>query len=100
MPGYQTSTHEIRNPWSRSGTTTGIAGNAILGGGIGIGVDAATGANRDLIPNPLQVTMTPEAAATPAQAAAEAATPSAAPVSQESPVQETSSSVMESAAPH
>src|ERR1700753_2536858 len=47
-PGYQDSTTEIGHHWSKSGTTTGIVGNAILGGGIGIGVDAATGANQDL----------------------------------------------------
>jgi len=59
MEGYQTTTHAIRNPWSRQGTTTGIVGNAILGGGIGIGVDAMTGANRDLTPNPLVVALAP-----------------------------------------
>lgn len=62
-PGFVTETHEIRNPWSRQGTTTGIVGNAILGGGIGIGVDAMTGANRDLTPNPLMVTLRPDPAA-------------------------------------
>lgn len=59
MAGYQTSMHEIRHHWSRRGTTTGIVGNAILGGGIGIGFDAASGANQDLTPNPLAVTLTP-----------------------------------------
>lgn len=61
LEGYNTSTHQILNPWSRNGTTTGIVGNAILGGGIGIGVDAMTGANRDLTPNPLVVTLEPDA---------------------------------------
>jgi hypothetical protein len=78
MPGYQTTTHEVRNPWSRRGTTEGIVGNAILGGAIGIGVDAATGANRDFVPNPLQVTMLPEGqavAAAPEAAPAEDAAP-------------------------
>lgn len=34
---------------------TGMAGNVLVGGIIGIGVDAATGATRDLRPNPLEV---------------------------------------------
>jgi hypothetical protein len=71
--GYQTTTHEIRNPWSREGTTVGVVGNFFLGGAIGIGVDAATGANRDLTPNPLVVLL--EAA--PGQVAEEAAQPAA-----------------------
>lgn len=82
MPGYVTETHEIRNPWSRQGTTTGIVGNAILGGGIGIGVDAATGANRDLTPNPLVVTLTEEK---PEEAAAETQTVDAAVATEVSP---------------
>jgi hypothetical protein len=86
MPGYQTTTHEIRNPWSRQGTTTGIVGNVILGGAIGIGVDAATGANRDFVPNPLQVSMIPEAQPAPA-AAPEGAMPAeaAAPATEAAP---------------
>ena len=36
-----------------------MAGNVIFGGLIGIGVDAATGAALDLIPNPLVVKLTP-----------------------------------------
>lgn len=66
MPGFVTEEHEIKNPWSRQGTTTGMVGNAILGGGIGVGIDAATGANRDLTPNPLVVRLTPEPVAAPA----------------------------------
>lgn len=83
LPGYQTSVHQIANPWSRAGTTTGIVGNVILGGAIGIGVDAATGANRDFVPNPLVVTMVPVAAtpvaAAPAESEAVTAPPEAAP---------------------
>lgn len=61
-PGYVTEEHQVRNPWSGKGATTGMVGNAILGGAIGVGIDAATGANRDLTPNPLMVTLTPEPA--------------------------------------
>lgn len=33
----------------------GVAGNVLVGGIIGLGVDAATGASQDLTPNPVQV---------------------------------------------
>jgi len=33
----------------------GVAGNVLLGGIIGIGVDASTGASQDLVPNPIEV---------------------------------------------
>ena len=35
----------------------GLAGNVLVGGIIGIGVDAATGASQDLVPNPVEVKM-------------------------------------------
>ena len=38
----------------------GMAGNILLGGVIGAGVDAATGAMKDLSPNPLRVVLAPE----------------------------------------
>lgn len=36
-----------------------MAGNVILGGLIGAGVDAATGATKDLKPNPIEVKLVP-----------------------------------------
>jgi len=33
----------------------GVAGNVLVGGVIGLGVDAATGASQELVPNPLEV---------------------------------------------
>ena len=43
-----------------SGTgAAGMAGNVLIGGIIGAGVDAATGAMNDLSPNPLNVTLMP-----------------------------------------
>lgn len=68
-PGYLPSVTTITHHWSRRGTTTGVVGNAILGGGIGIGVDAATGANQDLFPNPLMVELRPDPGTAPAQPA-------------------------------
>lgn len=40
----------------------GFAGNVILGGLVGMGVDAATGASKVLRPNPVQVTLLPATA--------------------------------------
>jgi PEGA domain len=37
----------------------GMAGNVIFGGLIGVGVDAATGATKDLTPNPLKAILVP-----------------------------------------
>ena len=36
---------------------TALAGNVILGGVIGLGVDAATGASKELVPNPVEVNL-------------------------------------------
>ena len=38
---------------------TALAGNLLVGGVIGAGIDAATGATKDLSPNPLNVTLSP-----------------------------------------
>lgn len=35
----------------------GVAGNVLVGGLIGLGADAATGASQDLVPNPVDVTL-------------------------------------------
>ena len=40
-----------------SSGAAGVAGNVLLGGVIGLGVDAATGASQDLVPNPLKVSL-------------------------------------------
>jgi hypothetical protein len=37
------------------GGAAGVAGNVLVGGVIGLGVDAATGASQDLVPNPIDV---------------------------------------------
>lgn len=38
----------------------GMAGNVLIGGLVGVGVDAGTGATRDLQPNPLVITLVEE----------------------------------------
>lgn len=45
----------------QTGGAAGFAGNLLLGGVIGMGVDAATGAATDHKPNPVIVTMQPSA---------------------------------------
>lgn len=42
---------------------TGMAGNVIVGGLIGMAVDAGSGATKELSPNPLQVKLVPAAVA-------------------------------------
>jgi hypothetical protein len=54
--GYRAVQTEILSSVSGAGAA-GMAGNVIVGGLIGIGVDAASGATRDLTPNPLVVKM-------------------------------------------
>lgn len=50
-PGYKPATVQVTNKISGEGGA-GLAGNIILGGVIGLGVDTATGAAKDLVPNP------------------------------------------------
>jgi hypothetical protein len=57
-PGYQTVKASVTNKVGGGGAA-GMAGNVIVGGVIGAGVDVASGAMLDLTPNPLVVTMQP-----------------------------------------
>ena len=52
MPGYQTVQAQIDHRLSNGGAGA-MAGNLLFGGIIGAGVDAASGANQDIRPNPL-----------------------------------------------
>lgn len=58
LAGYHQVVTQIASGVKGAGAA-GMAGNVIFGGLIGIGVDAATGAALDLIPNPLVVKLTP-----------------------------------------
>lgn len=60
MDGYETSRHNVQTQVSGGGGAA-MAGNVILGGLIGAGVDAATGAMLEHKPNPLVVTLRPVA---------------------------------------
>ncbi|MBU6373551.1 MAG: PEGA domain-containing protein [Alphaproteobacteria bacterium] len=77
-PGYKSVTSNVVTKVAGAGGA-GMAGNVILGGVIGAGVDAASGAMLDLVPNPMRITLEPETPA-PAPAAVVQAAPAPAPV--------------------
>ena len=58
MSGYKTKTASVRSQIAGAGGA-GMAGNILVGGIIGIGVDATSGAMNDLTPNPLLIVLQP-----------------------------------------
>ncbi|MBX9932136.1 MAG: translation initiation factor 2 [Methylobacterium sp.] len=58
--GYRTAGVPVKTEVVGSGAA-GMAGNVLHGGVIGIGVDAATGAAFNHTPNPVSVTLVPDA---------------------------------------
>lgn len=73
--GYKTTKYNVPTQVAGGGAA-GIAGNVLVGGLIGLGVDSATGAALEHKPNPLQVTLESEpvvVAEAPAASAAPAA---------------------------
>ncbi len=92
-PGYEPAKITVTHKTAGAGAA-GVAGNVLVGGVIGLGVDAFSGASQDLVPNPAFVKLEPiktaqpatgttpapaEKAAAPAPAPAPAATPAASP---------------------
>lgn len=59
-PGFQPQTVPVRTKLAGTGAA-GFAGNVLAGGVIGMGVDAYTGAAMDHTPNPVAVTLVPDA---------------------------------------
>ncbi|MCJ2082495.1 translation initiation factor 2 [Methylobacterium sp. J-090] len=59
-PGYQPAVVPVRTKVVGAGAA-GMAGNVLAGGLIGVGVDAYTGAALDHTPNPVSVTLVPDA---------------------------------------
>src|SRR6266516_5710554 len=53
-PGYQEETVDVR---TQVAGAAGFAGNILLGGIIGMGADAATGATLEHVPNPVSATL-------------------------------------------
>lgn len=58
LAGYEEQTVPVKTQIAGSGAA-GFAGNVILGGVIGMGVDAATGSTLEHVPNPVSVVMRP-----------------------------------------
>jgi hypothetical protein len=57
LDGYEEQTIPVVVQMAGAGAA-GLAGNVLIGGVIGIGVDAATGATLEHVPNPVVVTLT------------------------------------------
>ena len=86
MPGFQTQVVEVKTRVSGKGAA-GMAGNVVIGGVVGMGVDAATGATLDHVPNPVVIRLQPLDAAPAAEPATPAAKPAApAPAGGKAPV--------------
>jgi hypothetical protein len=56
--GFETHTASVSHEVADGGAA-GMAGNVLVGGLIGVAVDAGSGAMYDLVPNPLRVTLIP-----------------------------------------
>lgn len=63
-PGYQPVTVPVTTKIANAGVA-GFAGNVLIGGVIGMGVDAATGSTLEHTPNPVAVTLQPFAPRSP-----------------------------------
>jgi hypothetical protein len=55
---FETVVTDVQSSIKGAGAA-GMAGNVLVGGLIGIGIDAGTGANKDLIPNPMAIKLVP-----------------------------------------
>lgn len=74
-PGYKPATISVTHKTAKAGAM-GMAGNALVGGLIGVVVDSSTGATQDLTPNPALVKLEPASVYdSPAMAAPWAAAP-------------------------
>lgn len=77
LDGYLPAEATVTSEMSAAGGA-GMAGNVLVGGLIGVGVDATSGAMNDLRPNPLHITLVPEPAPADANTVALATDPAAA----------------------
>ncbi len=55
-PGYKRVDTTVQTQVAGAGAA-GMAGNVLVGGIIGAGIDAGSGAMKDLVPNPLDITL-------------------------------------------
>ena len=63
-PGYRPQRVEVKTQLAGAGAA-GLAGNVLIGGVVGIGVDAFTGAANEHTPNPVSVILEPLSKAAP-----------------------------------
>ena len=68
LPGHEDQTVNVRTQLAGAGAA-GFAGNVVLGGVVGMGVDAATGATLEHLPNPVSVVLRPIPKPAPARSA-------------------------------
>lgn len=59
-PGYQDQTIDVKTQIAGTGAA-GFAGNVLVGGVVGMGVDAYTGATLEHVPNPVRAQLAPVA---------------------------------------
>ncbi len=83
--GYEPLTVAVNSQVSGVGAA-GMAGNVLVGGLIGAGVDMATGATKDLRPNPVKAKLVPCAPLAPVPVATPASETAPAPVAPAEPV--------------
>ena len=63
-PGYQNARVDVKTQIAGAGAA-GFAGNVLIGGVVGMGVDAATGSTYEHVPNPVRAVLQPERPAAP-----------------------------------
>jgi hypothetical protein len=64
-PGFEPQTVKVGTQVNGGAGAGSLVGNAIIGGAVGVVVDAGTGAALDHVPNPVKVTLKPVAPAAP-----------------------------------
>ena len=74
LKGYEPAQERLTPKFAGAGAA-GFAGNILIGGLIGMGVDTATGASKVLRPNPLKVTLVPKPGQPAPQAGSEVQAP-------------------------
>jgi hypothetical protein len=76
--GYKPATVNVTHKTANAGAA-GVAGNVLLGGVIGLGVDMYSGASQDLTPNPVSLKLEPVDLPKPVEVKAESVTAAPAP---------------------
>ena len=83
-PGFKDGSMPVKTRVAGSGAA-GFAGNVLVGGVIGMGVDAATGATLEHYPNPVVIALEPIQSPTPAKGGPKRARPAGPKITHASP---------------